>query len=159
MVQTKAPEKQYEMVKPLPPMDQGGEPGKWGYYCKKCSTIALVFPGEELPHISKPIEEMAYMRAGKHKLRLRTEPTCGQCANKLDLGPYNYVRMDRVLDVDSWCKAKGTTLEKLGYPPRSAQKASDFNQNGKGGVVRRMDMISPEDMRAHVERCTEEPQD
>ena len=144
-----------EMVKPLPPLDSC-EPGRWGYFCKKCGKIALIFPGEDMPNMMKPIEEMLYLRVGRFKSKMRTEPVCGHCNNRLDFEAYNHLKPARIFDVDSWFSAKGISMTKLGFPEREKRDGQRIVL--KGGEVFTIEKVTPEEMMEHTQKCTEEIQ-
>lgn len=109
--------------------------GRWAYLCKRCSSIAFVFPGEGLPSTLVPLEDVQYTTRGKFRPRNPARPVCGQCGDLCQLDPGGVPKMNRVIEVDSFCKAKGIPVERYGYAPRNEQVQDGFFMRDSQGQI------------------------
>jgi len=119
------------------PMNKSDEKtGNWFYLCQGCHQPALIFKGEPLPALGLSIDELEYIALGTHRSRQIGIIICGWCKRPVDFDPEGRINQKCVIQVDSWCKAKGKKISEFGVTGRTKQDGEKFfDRDEEGNII------------------------
>ena len=118
--------------------------GNWGYFCRQCGDLAFIFPGDNPPKLNRPIEYIDYHIRGQYVPRRKSVPICTHCSLPVRLAAKGTLMIDDVVDLNSFCRARGKSLADYGYDLNEKQKQKDFFYRDEDGKIAQYPMFYPE---------------